>query len=466
MRHTPKQTKTKPQTRRVRQAGAAVAAVAVGLGALGLAAGPAQASSHREAPLIADDPSADITDLYAFKSPDKTDSTTFVMNVNPFSLAAGGPNFHKFGDDVLYRINIDNNGDAVEDVAYEFRFTTKFTNPNTFLYNTNTIKSLDDPAWNIRQSYSVTEIREGKATVIGANLIVPPANVGPRSTPNYDALATASISNLPNGIKSFAGPRDDPFFADLGSIFDLGALRPFNEAHLAKLPKEPGRDYLAGFNVSSIVLQVPNASLIKGDPVIGTWASTWRRSTRVIGGPNGVLKSTGAWVQVARLGMPLVNEVVVPVGLKDKFNASVPRNDAQFAGAVLKPELGALIPVLYPGVKVPTEVNAGLSLGGREDVATIFLTGIKGVNQPANVKPAEMLRINTSTATGFPNGRLLTDDVVDTSLRVVAGATAFSKEFDIAPNNVLGDGVDANDKPFGATFPYLASPTSGYDSES
>ncbi len=435
--------RTRTRTRR-----AVVAATAVGVAALTVvpATLPAMASSHREAPAITEDPCADITDVYGFVSPDRPDSTTLIMNVIPFELPGGGPNFHKPCDDVLYELKVDSNGNAVEDVTYQFRFTTTVTNPATFLYNTGQVTSLTDPDLNIRQTYSVTEVRGGRRAVIGRDIPVAPANVGTRSMPSYDGLANAAITEILGGVKTFVGPRDDPFFADLGAIFDLGGLRPLNEAHLVKLPKEAGRDYLAGFNVHTIAIQVPNNMLTDGDPVIGVWATTSRRGENSKGiGEN--------WKQVARLGMPLVNEVVVPVGAKDLFNSSEPIRDGQFAAGVLNPELGRLIPVLYPGVKVPTNVDAGLKLGGREDIATIFLTGIPGVNQPRNVRPAEMLRINTGTRSGFPNGRLLTDDVVDTSLQVVAGATDFSKEFKVAPNNALGDGVNANDKPMLSAFP-------------
>jgi hypothetical protein len=179
---------------------------------------------------------------------------------------------------------------------------------------------------------------------------------------------------------------------------------------------------------------------------------------------NGGQSAKGKWVQVSRLGMPLVNEVVMPIGVKDVFNSSKPSMDLAngFGQYVVNPELGRLIPVLYPGVRVPDQVGAGLGTGGREDIATIFLTGIAGVNRPADVTPAEMIRINTAAASGFPNGRLLTDDVTDVALRVIAGATAFTPEFNIAPNNQLGDGVNANDKPFLSVFPYVGTPEDGY----
>jgi hypothetical protein len=442
---------------------------AVGLSGL-LVAGllsTASASSHREAPLISEDPVADLTDLYAFVSPDRADSVTLVANVNPFELAAGGPNFHKFGDDVLYEINVDSNGDALADKSYQFKFTTTVANPNTFLYNTNQVTSLNDPDLNVKQTYSITEVDNtgdgfAKTKVLATNVPVAPANVGDRSMPNYEAdLGSKAVTDIGGGIKTFAGPRDDPFFADLGSIFDLGGLAPFNQAHLIKKPTAPGEDYLAGFNVHSIAIQIPTAHLVQGgDPVIGVWASTWRRQTRVLG-PAGSQLQSGNWVQVSRLGQPLVNEVVVPRGAKDLFNASYPYYDSIFAGGVLKPELANLIPVLYPGVKVPTTVDAGLKLGGREDIATIFLTGIPGVNQPKKVRPSEELRLNTTMPSAFPNGRALSDDVVDTELRALAGATAFSPTFNISPNKDLADGVNANDVPFSTSFPYVASPHAG-----
>lgn len=427
------------------------------------------ASSHREAPLSSQDPVSDLTDVYAFMSPDRPDTVTLLADVIPFQDPAGGPNFYRFGDDVLYEINVDSDGDALPDKSYEFDFGTITTNPNTFLYNTNQVTSLNDADQNVVQFYSLTEVdRTGRRPVrssLGHFLPVPPANVGPRSMPNYEEdLAAPAVKEVSGGIKVFAGPRDDPFFVDLGSIFDLGGLRPLNTAHLIPLPTEPGKDYVAGKNVHTLALQIPVSRLVEnGDPVLGVWASTYRRGTTVLDG-NGGLSAKGKWVQVSRLGMPLVNEVVMPVGVKDVFNASKPSNDlaSGFGQYVVNPELGKLIPVLYPGVTVPDQVGAGLGTGGREDIATIFLTGIPGVNQPAKVKPSEMLRINTSMATGFPNGRLLTDDVTDVALRVIAGATAFTPEFNIAPNNQLGDGVDANDKPFLTRFPYVGTPESGY----
>ena len=444
----------------------------LGMGGLVASApgGMVSASSHREAPASSQDPVADLTDLYAFNSPDDPNSVTLIMNAIPFQEPDGGPNFYRFGDDVQYQFNIDSNGDAVSDLEYQFRFSTVVANSDTFLYNTNQVTSNDDPDLNVKQVYSVTEVRRTgffntRSRVLANNVPVPPANVGVRSTPDYEAnLGSGGVQQLPKGIRTFAGPRDDPFFADLGSIFDLAGLRPLNPAHLVPLPAEQGRDGLAGKNVHSIAIQIPKSRLVKGgDPVIGVWATTYRQQFTVRGFEGGS-QSGGFWIQTSRLGHPLVNEVIVPLGAKDRFNSSFPFFDNQFAPKVLNPELAGLIPVLYPGVTVPGNVDAGLGLGGREDLATIFLTGIPGVNKPKNVRPAEMLRLNTTSAvSAFPNGRWLADDVVDVELRAIAGATPFTPEFDRAPNNLLGDGVDANDKAFTSAFPYLAEPFSGYD---
>jgi hypothetical protein len=443
--------------------------------------GPSGASSHREAPAITEDPVADNTDVYAFVSPDDPDSVTVVANWIPLEEPAGGPNFHRFGDDVLYEINIDSNGDAVSDVSYEFRFATQLRNPDTFLYNTGPVTSLDDPDLNVVQKYSVTKVVDGVRYPMGDDLTVAPANVGPRSTPDYEAnLASKAVYDLPYGHRVFAGPRDDPFFVDLGSVFDLAGLRPLNPAHAISLPVEDGVDKVAGYNTHTIAVQVPIAVLKRGDlsqpdPIVGVWSSTYRRQDRVfVNGDGSQLVHDGPWVQVSRLGMPLVNEVVIPLGQKDRFNASRPSDDGQFASFVLDPEPARLIPVLYPGVNVPA--------APRNDIAAIFLTGVPDLNQPANVVASEMIRLNTAIkpsvgdpnqqnrlgllggeTDGFPNGRRLVDDVVDIELRALAGATPFTPEFDVAPNNLLGDGVDANDKPFLTSFPYVPSPAAGYD---
>jgi len=430
------------------------------------------ASSHREAPLISQDPVADTTDVYAFVAPDAPKAVTMVANWIPLEAPNGGPNFYRFGDDVLYTIDVDNDGNSVEDVEYQFRFHTVVKNPKTFLYNTGPVTSLSDPDLNIHQYYSVTQVKNGASKTLASNLEVAPAFVGPRSTPDYNKLAQQATYTLPGGIKVFAGPRDDPFFVDLGSIFDLGGLRPLNKAHVIPLPTAAGKDGLKGKNVHSIVIQVPKTDVVtKSDPVIGVWSDTYRRKTRVLSN-NGTSASSGGWVKVSRLGMPLVNEVVIPVGKKDLFNASDPVNDAQFGSYVLNPELAGLIPVLYPGVKVPPNPRTS-------DIVPIFLTGIPGLNMPKHVKPSEMIRLNTSIAPtpynkqnrlgllagqsdGFPNGRRLVDDVTDIELRALAGGTPFTPKFNHSPNNALTDGVDKNDTPFFHWFPYVWGPHDGY----
>jgi hypothetical protein len=227
--------------------------VVVGVAELGLAL--PQASSHREAPLISQDPLADNTDVYAFVSPNRPDRVTLIANFIPLEAPYGGPNFFKFDDNVLYEIMVDNDGDAVEDVTFQFRFRTEVRNPNTFLYNTGTITSLDSAAWNVRQFYWVRRLdgprRRGPGAVLGDNLPTPPVNVGFRSTPNYDALAAAAVRQLPNDIQVFAGQREDPFFVDL-NVFDLLAVPPADTNN---------SDSLAGFNVHTIAIEVPITGL-------------------------------------------------------------------------------------------------------------------------------------------------------------------------------------------------------------
>src|SRR6266704_4124982 len=248
-------------------------------------------TSHREAPKISKDPVADNTDLYAFVSPDKPDTATILANYIPLEEPAGGPNFNSFGDDVLYEIEIDNNGDGVEDITYQFRFKTKIGNPDTFLYNTGPISSLSDSSWNVKQFYSVTRVRgprrTGSSTLLGNNLPTPPVNIGPRSTPNYTDLADAAINTLSDGSNVFAGQRDEAFYVDLGSIFDLGTLRPFQNLHLIPTSAAPGVDTTKGFSVHSIGIQVSKNLLTHDgsnpsdpsdeDSVVGIWASASRR---------------------------------------------------------------------------------------------------------------------------------------------------------------------------------------------
>ena len=456
-----------------------------------VAPGSIFASSHREAPLITEDPTMDNTDVYAFISPDAPTMVTIIANYIPLEEPSNGPNFYNFSPAGVYEIHIDNNGDGKEDITYQFQFRTQVTNPSTFLYNVGPVLTLDSTSLNVRQFYTVTRInglrRSGTQTSLGTNFQVAPYNIGPKSTPDYASLANAAIGTLPNGGKVFAGPRDDSFFVDIGSIVDLATLRPIQQLHtLPPLAQSaPGVNGLKGFNVHTIAIQVPITSLVAGgtlpadlnapNAVIGVWATASRSRVTVLSTGSIRRQTLGGLTQVSRLGMPLVNEVVMSLAFKDIFNASEPSGDLNlyttvpdFKKRIVDPELAQLFKLLY-GVSVPP--------APRDDIVQVYLTGIPGLNQPPNVVPAEMLRLNTAippTATpnrmgvlagdkaGFPNGRRLTDDIVDISLQVVAGVLvpAFNKN----PNNQLTDGVDANDKAFLSTFPYAALPNASFDS--
>jgi hypothetical protein len=425
-------------------------AVLVGTALTSLAPTQAIASSHREAPLISGQPQYDNTDVYAFVSPDDPNTTTLIANVIPFEDPAGGPNFYKFATDARYDINIDTDGQGGADLTYRWTFKDRVRNGNTFLYNTGPVTSLDDNDLNFRQTYNLELVRRKdgvfqSSTILLKDVPVAPSNVGQASMPNYSTLRDQAIRPVPGGGKVFAGQADDSFFLDL-RVFDLlygGNL------------SEVGNDTLRGYNVNTIAIQVPSKQLLSDpkQPIIGVWSTTARKS------------AFGWYRQVSRLGSPLVNEVVIPRKDKDKFNASVPWKDAQFAQYVTSPELPRLIQAVY-GIPAPAEP--------RNDLVQAFLTGVPGLNQPPNVRPAEMLRLNTSIApsaspkrlgvldgdtAGFPNGRRLTDDVVDIELQVVEGELLGNK-------NDLGDGVNANDKQFGTSFPYVALPRSGSDVQS
>nr|MDQ2981039.1 DUF4331 domain-containing protein [Actinomycetota bacterium] len=372
--------------------------------ALRLGPGPqaASASSHAEAPLIGQDPRADNTDLYAFVSPDRPGTATIVANYIPLEAPASGPNFYSFDDSALYEINVDNNGDGEEDLSYQFRFKTKTRNPNTFLYNVGPITSLGDMNWNRPQTYSVTLVRHGKhghlkSEVLGHDIPTPPDNVGPRSTPNYSSLALQARTDLPGGITVFAGQRDDPFYVDLGSIFDLAGLRPFNPFHLLPLPKEPGVDALANYGTHTIAIQVPINQLVQiPNATIGVYASSLRQKVRVLRN-DGTVDGHGNFVQISRLGEPLINEAVIPLGQKDYWNRSDPADDSQFENRYLNPEVSRLENALYGtlpqghagGVLMPIDTT------GRTDLSTILLTGVPGLNFTGSTK-SDLLRLNTS----------------------------------------------------------------------
>jgi hypothetical protein len=411
-------------------------------GAVGLGSAGAQASSHREAPIIAGQPQYDNTDLYAFVSPDAPNTTTIIANWIPFEEPSGGPNFYPFATDARYDVRVDNNGDAKPDLIFRWTFTTSYQNTDTFLYNTGPVSSLTDADLNVRQRFTLERIKtSNNSSTVLAQGPVAPSNSGVASMPNYRALRDAAVQPLSSGPgRTFTGQADDPFFLDL-RVFDLlygGDL------------SEVGNDTLAGYNVNTVALQLPSSQLTRaGDPVVGIWTTTQRQT------------SSGDWAQVSRLGNPLVNEVVIPLKDKDRFNRSQPVNDPQFLDYVTKPGLPKVIQAVY-GIPAPAEP--------RNDLVSVFLTGVQGLNKPANLSaPGEMLRLNTAVppaaspnrlgviggdSAGYPNGRRLGDDVIDIALQVVEGELVGS------PND-LGDAVNVNDLPFEKTFPYLALPHDG-----
>jgi Domain of unknown function (DUF4331) len=420
----------------------AVALAATALTALALVAallqghGPsvATASSHREAPLISEDPSADNTDLYAFRSPDKPDTLTIVSNFIPGEDPAAGPNYYTFSPTARYDIYVDRNGDGRPDTTYYFQFKRR-TGP-FFLGDT-------------VQPYTVTRVAGGKTQIV-ARGTTPPNNIGPRSTPNYRALAATAVTPLAGGGQAFAGQRDDPFFADVGDIFDLLAIRKGTGN------QGGGKDFLAGYGVHTIALQIPISQLDTASHTIGVWSAADRRQLTIAG-----KGGRGPWVQVSRLGNPLINEVVIPTGLKDQWNRLAPSQDSRFVKYYKAPILAAVINKLY---------KLGAPETNRDDLVQVLLTGIPKVTFTGDT-PADELRINLSVPVtpaskvsrlgvlggdnqGFPNGRRLGDDVVDIEEQAVGG-------FLVGRKLPLGDGVNDGDmKPMDA-FPYVADPLSG-----
>ncbi|GAC1362606.1 MAG: DUF4331 domain-containing protein [Ktedonobacteraceae bacterium] len=454
-------------------------------------------SSHREAPEIAKDPVADNTDVYAFVSPDRPDTVTFIANYIPLEAPAGGPNFYEFGDDVLYEIHIDNDQDGIADISYRFRFRTIITNPNTFLYNTGPITSLDSKNWNRKQFYTVSRVNEaGYEYEMASGLACPPCNIGPRSTPNYANLANAAVYHLNSGETVFAGQRREGFYVDLGSVFDLADLRPFSNLHLIPSVTSPGVDATKDVNVHSIAIQVPiryltaNNSIPSnpGSPlaVIGVYASASRQEVKIHRGGEASRQSTGPWQQVSRLGNPLFNEVIVPMSKKDQWNEQDPSEDSQFAKYVQNPELANLLPVLYPNA-FPNLAALNASRASRDDLVAILLTGlpagiISGFQNYTGKKQADLLRLNMAIApttnnpstlgllgndlAGFPNGRRVFDDVFTIELRAIAGVTYALVQPAYQPDGAakaVTDGVTAAADRYISTFPYLGIPKSGFD---
>jgi hypothetical protein len=402
-------------------------------------AGPDEgnSASHREAPLISEDPSVDNTDLYAFRSPDRPDTLTIISNFIPGEDPAAGPNYWTFSPSARYNIYVDRTGDGRADVTYRFRFSRK--NGQFFLGDT-------------VQRYTVTRIANGRSRVV-ARGSTPPNNIGPRSTPNYRNLVQRRVYNLAGGGQVFAGQRDDAFFGDIGAIFDLLAFRKGTGADGG------GKDFFAGYAVHAIALQIPISQIDNRSHAIGVWSTADRRRVTVRGG-----RARTSWVQVSRMGNPLVNEVIIPTPLKDLWNRLAPHQERRFEKYYRRPILAAVMNKLY---------KLGVQERNRKDLAAVFLTGVKEPRlNYTGPRLAEMLRVNLSVPVtpqaqfsrlgvlgkdlqGWPNGRRLGDDVVDIAERAVAGAL-------LGKNVPLGDGVDFPDAPRLGTFPYEADPQSGF----
>jgi hypothetical protein len=457
------------------------------------------AASHREAPLIAQDPTADNTDFYMFRSWTNPDNVVFILNTIPLQEPSGGPNYYNFGDDVLYRINVDTNADGDEDLAYEIRFRTQLRGPLTSLelplayVALPPITALDGPGSEgliLRQSYTVTQVRGGSRIDLGTQtMYAVPSNVGPLTMPDYEGLAAKGVYTLANGGSVFAGQRDESFAIDLGAAFDTLNLRRtppiLTAAEDANDAVNPfGNDQLSGFNISTIAIEVPIHSVTANAAgVIGGYASTARQKVRVFRQPmnerassgSGDDVSAGPWVQVSRMANPLVNELVIGTGTKDRWNATEPQDEAQFLNFYLNSRLATAINIRF-GTSIPTT--------GRTDLVNALL---KYPSQPQTGTCerhdcAELLRLNLAVAptppaqqhrlgvlagdnAGWPNGRRPNDDVTDVALRVVAG-------FLLNPAGTprLGDGVNFNIGAEGShltangiytVFPYLPTPHDG-----
>lgn len=470
----------------------------------------ALASSHREAPFLTQSPKVDGTDFYMFRSYEagRANFVTLIADYVPLQDAYGGPNYFAMDPNALYEIHIDNNGDAKEDLTFQFRFnnTNKDTKLNIggkqvsipLVINGGAIAGPNAAGANVRETYTINVVRGDRRTGTkaavtnagdgAATFDKPLDNIGNKSIPNYASYAAAHVYNVnipgcSTPARVFVGQRKDPFAVNLGETFDLVNIKaPATE--FAANAERAARDDLADKNVTAIELEVAASCLTAStgaDPVIGGWTTASVRQGRLLNPtPNSSTpsKEGGAWTQVSRLGMPLVNEVVIGLKDKDTFNASKPGGDAQFATYVTNPTLPALIEILYgsAGAKAPTNFP-------RNDLVAAFLTGVKGLNQPATVTASEMLRLNTSTPAtamgkqnrlgviggdnaGFPNGRRPGDDVVDIALRVVMGKLC-TLNLGCAPADApagglhFTDGAYLDDSYFGASFPYLKTPIAG-----
>ena len=461
------------------------------------------AASHREAPITALDTKADITDFYAFVSYDDPSKVTFILNVDPLLEPGNGPNYFPFDENILYAIRIDNDFDAQEDISFRFRFQMEIRLPDVFtgfVGAGNGIDAIIPPAitalegpgsegLSLRQRYTVTMVKNGVSTELtnesGGPLFAVPSNVGPRTMPDYPALAKQGIYHLGDGIRVFAGTVDDPFYIDLGAAFDSfnfrmgaggGVLSPEQDAddHTNK-----ASDTVSGYNVNTIAIEVPIKMLTRtGTKVaadhpaatIGAWGTTSRPRITVRRAPH-PFESSGSFSQVQRMGNPLINELIIGTGDKDFWSMSHPKDDAQFAHYALEPLLARAFNAVF-GIKIPPPPRNDLLL------LMQYLPPIAANGTPKG-PVADLLRLNTGVPptpiehrrrlgvlagdfAGFPNGRRVSDDVTDIAARVVAGGVLVSG-FNIAPNNRLGDGVNTNDVPYQETFPYVAFAHSGRD---
>lgn len=470
------------------------------------------AANHREAPITAFDPKADITDVYAFRSYDgnATPRVVLIMNVDPLLEPGNGPHWFPFDPDLLYEIKIDNDNDAVEDIVFQIRFTTEQRLPDLFQGYLGAGNGIDAPAnspppvppgtmivpprivnfdsigLGQRQRYTVTMIRGGITTTIGAAggqpMYAVPANVGPR-TMDYAALFNAAIypTTIAN-VRVFAGTVDDPFFVDLGGFFDTlntsttPVLTPAQDAANINL----SADTISGYAVNSIAIEVPVSMLTRTGAVepatsaaatIGVWATTSRLRTTVRRAPLPAAHS-GSWSQIQRMGNPLINELLIGTGQKDRFSMDQPKNDSQFAPFFVDPPLARILNAIAGGaVPIPTPPRTDLL------PLVVYAPPVAAAGTPPGPL-ADLLRLNTGVAptapgspalsrlgliggdpAGYPNGRRLFDDVVDISLRAISGV--FNPQFNIFPNNRLGDGVNVNDAPLRNAFPYLGNAPSG-----
>jgi hypothetical protein len=457
-------------------------AILAALAAAALVASSVFSSSHREAPEILTDPTADNTDVYAFTANDAPGSLTVVANWIPLEEPAGGPYYGKLDPKARYYVKIDNTGDGREDVAYRWQFHQRFRNPNSFLYAAPTVTSANDPDINFVQTYDLYRetYKKGDRTgskLVANDVVVSPDNVGPKTIPSYEPVWLGGVAPVKGGGKTFVGPADDPFFVDLGAVFDGINIDKPGRPSIGLGNQGGGKDDVSSYNTHSFVLQVPESQVTRdGKPVsdakgsnavVGVWATTERQRIQVRK-HHGKRHFKHVWRQVSRLGNPLINEVIIPISQKDKFNRTSPANDAaNFGKYALNPEPARLLNALF---------NLGVKETNRTDIVQALLTGVPGLTQiGTNPAAADTLKLNLGvppSATekrfgvlagdlaGFPNGRRLADDVTDIELRVIGGALLPADQG--GKQLPLGDGVDQNDKPFRSTFPYVATPTDGF----